>query len=140
MVMLAPVLDYNPFITVAEACRLMGSITCSIPEFTCISAAKVASLYSWSEYALLSHQLSYKLFAYTAIWFFFEQKCNLILEKWIWYFMNFDLGASWPSYKLNIKIIWPALWSAPSLYLYDQRAQSIGQPYIKCPLIEIYIL
>ncbi|CAN6268464.1 unnamed protein product [Urochloa humidicola] len=29
---------------VQEACRLMGSITCSIPEFTCISAAKLVKL------------------------------------------------------------------------------------------------
>uniref|UniRef100_J3LZF0 DNA mismatch repair proteins mutS family domain-containing protein n=1 Tax=Oryza brachyantha TaxID=4533 RepID=J3LZF0_ORYBR len=30
--------------SVQEACRLMGSITCSIPEFTCISAAKLVKL------------------------------------------------------------------------------------------------
>ncbi|XP_062184421.1 DNA mismatch repair protein MSH1, mitochondrial-like isoform X2 [Phragmites australis] len=29
---------------VQEACRLMGSITCSIPEFTCIPAAKLVKL------------------------------------------------------------------------------------------------
>ncbi|KAG0526548.1 hypothetical protein BDA96_06G155300 [Sorghum bicolor] len=29
---------------VQEACRLMGSITCSVPEFTCISAAKLVKL------------------------------------------------------------------------------------------------
>ncbi|KAG2573226.1 hypothetical protein PVAP13_7KG247600 [Panicum virgatum] len=29
---------------VQEACRLMGNITCSIPEFTCISAAKLVKL------------------------------------------------------------------------------------------------
>lgn len=77
-------------------------------------------------------------------------QCNLILfwtkvqsDSWevnLIFLWILTLGASWPSYKLNIKIIWPALWSAPSLYLYDQRAQSIGQPFIKCPLIEIYIL
>uniref|UniRef100_A0A0E0PBB9 DNA mismatch repair proteins mutS family domain-containing protein n=1 Tax=Oryza rufipogon TaxID=4529 RepID=A0A0E0PBB9_ORYRU len=30
--------------SVQEACRLMGSITCSIPEFTCIPAAKLVKL------------------------------------------------------------------------------------------------
>ncbi|GJN02400.1 hypothetical protein PR202_ga19746 [Eleusine coracana subsp. coracana] len=29
---------------IQEACRLMGSITCSIPEFTCISSAKLVKL------------------------------------------------------------------------------------------------
>ncbi|KAL6652426.1 hypothetical protein ACP70R_011351 [Stipagrostis hirtigluma subsp. patula] len=30
--------------SIQEACRLMGSVTCSIPDFTCISAAKLVKL------------------------------------------------------------------------------------------------
>lgn len=34
---------------IQETCRLMSSVTCSIPEFTCVSSAKIAKLLEWKE-------------------------------------------------------------------------------------------